>query len=239
MIYEPRDYRKPYQGDKQCYTVCVADSDLYIVSDQDETQSVIRWLRQLRTAVLTEIQRQPEFLTALSPLEPVTSHPLVIQMSKATGLAGVGPMAAVAGAIAEGIGLRLLERGETGIVENGGDLFIAHSEDLTVRLMAGTSSLSNRMGIRIRKEQMPVGLCTSSGTVGHSLSFGKADAVVILSKNTALADAVATATANIVQSEGDIEAALSFAMSIVGIMGVVVVVKDTFGAVGNLELVNL
>jgi hypothetical protein len=239
MIYEPREYRRPYIGVKKCYTVCVADSDLYIISDSDETQSVIRWIRQLRSAVVIEIQRQPDFLETLIPLAPVTEHPLVVRMAEASRVAGVGPMAAVAGAIAEGVGLRLIERGVTAIVENGGDLFIANSEDITVRLMAGTSSLTNHMGIRIRKDQMPVGLCTSSGTVGHSLSFGKADAVVILSKNTALADAVATATGNRVQSERDIETALQFAMGIEGILGAVIVVQEVFGAVGDIQLVNL
>ncbi len=239
MIYEPRNYRKSHSDKTESYTLCIADTDLLIISDWRDDQLVLRWMRQLRNEVIREIEIHKNFMDSFVPVVSSTNHPMVVRMADAARKAGVGPMAAVAGAIAEGVGLRLLEKGQTAIVENGGDLFLAHTEDMTVRLEAGASSLSGRIGIRIRKDQMPAGLCTSSGTTGHSVSFGKADAVAILSSNGALADAVATATANHVQRESDIESALHFALGIEGVTGAVIVVNDTFGALGDVELIHI
>lgn len=239
MIYEPRTYRDKGHRRVDQHEICIGDTDLFIISDWWNDELVSRWIRQLRSAILREIESHPHFLDALAPVTARTSHPLIQRMTDAACAASVGPMAAVAGAIAEGIGKRLLEMGQDAVVENGGDLFVAYHQDIIIRLMAGSSPLSNQMGIRIKKEQMPAGLCTSSGTVGHSLSFGKADAAVILSKNVALADAVATATANRVQTADDIASALEFASSIEGIEGALIVVGDAFGAIGQIELVKI
>ena len=103
--------------------------------------------------------------------------------------AGVGPMAAVAGALAEQVGQRLLKSTSEVIIENGGDIFIGARQILTVGVYAGGSPLSLKLGLRIDPAKGIRGICTSSGTVGHSLSFGKADAVCVLSDSCALADA--------------------------------------------------
>jgi len=132
-----------------------------------------------------------------------------------------------------------LEDSEEVIVENGGDVFLRTLKERTVAVYAGNSPLSGRLGLKISPSESPWGVCTSSGTVGHSLSFGKADAVVVLSRSTPLADAAATATCNIVERRQDIQKALNFARSIPGVLGTLVIFADTLGVWGEIELVRI
>ena len=164
---------------------------------------------------------------------------IVRRMCYAAQMAGVGPMAAVAGAISEFVGRELLKFSDEIIVENGGDIFIKSQQDRVVGIYAGDSPLSNKIGLRILAKDTPVGICTSSGKIGHSLSFGKADAVMILSKDTALADAVATAVGNIVKGADDMQKGIDYARRIEGVSGVVIIVEDKFGAWGDIYLVKL
>ncbi len=153
-------------------------------------------------------------------------------------------MAAVAGAIAEAVGRGLLADGEPEVmVENGGDIYLARQKSCDVAIFAGRSSLSNKVGLRIAASQMPLGICTSSGTVGHSLSLGEADSVTVLAKSTALADAVATRLGNEVKAvaggKSSVARALEQARSISGILGVVVICGETMGAIGEVELIAI
>ena len=148
-------------------------------------------------------------------------------------------MAAVAGAVAEHVGRRLLTFSEEIIVENGGDIFLKTAKPRTMGIFAGTSPLSYRIGIHIPPDQTPMGVCTSSGTLGHSRSFGRADAVVVLSPWTALADAVATAAGNRVKSPEDIHRALTFAMNIVDVTGILVILGEEIGVQGPIELATI
>jgi ApbE superfamily uncharacterized protein (UPF0280 family) len=151
----------------------------------------------------------------------------------------VGPMAAVAGAIAESVGTSLQAISRNVVVENGGDLYLASERETTVGVFAGRSPLSMRLGVRIPPEEMPCGLCTSSGQVGPSLSLGKADAVTVWASSTALADAAATALANRVAAQEDIEPTLDVARTTEGLKGALVVFQDRIGVWGPLELVKL
>ena len=148
-------------------------------------------------------------------------------------------MAAVAGAIAEFVGKELLRYSSEVIVENGGDIFVSTAEEVIVKIFAGASPLSQKIGIKVLPSEMPLGVCTSSGTVGPSLSFGKADAVTIVSPSTALADSVATAIGNRVKKTDDIAFSLKVAESLPGIKGVVIIVGEKMGVWGNIELLKL
>ena len=148
-------------------------------------------------------------------------------------------MAAVAGAIAQWVGESLLELSEQVIVENGGDIYLTAKRSVTVSIFAGGSPLSGKFGLRIPKRQMPLGICSSSATVGHSLSRGITDVVCLLSKSTALADATATALGNRVMGRADLEHVVHWADRIGGIIGGVVIVKDTMATWGDVELVEL
>lgn len=160
-------------------------------------------------------------------------------MAEAALKAGVGPMAAVAGAIAEAVGRDLLEHSSDIIIENGGDLFIKTTRERVVGIHAGDSLFSGKLGLTIRPTETPCGICTSSGTLGHSLSFGKADAVTIVSASASLADAAATACCNRIQSPEDISTALSAARGIEGVSGVIIVIADRIGAAGDVRLVRI
>jgi hypothetical protein len=157
-------------------------------------------------------------------------------MIEAGRQAHVGPMAAVAGAIAECVGRELLAFSPEIIVENGGDIFLKILRKRTVGLYAGNSPLTGKIGLEINPQDTPLGVCTSSGTVGHSLSYGKADAVVVLAASAALADAAATAIGNRVKKPEDIDGVLEFARGIGNLKGIVIVVGKNVGAWGDVKL---
>ena len=148
-------------------------------------------------------------------------------------------MASVAGAIAEFVGKDLIPLSPEVICENGGDIFIASSQERVVGVFAGKSPLSLKVGLRIKPGDTPLGVCSSSGTVGHSMSFGRADTVCVLSRSTSLADAAATSIGNLIEGREDIERGLKYGCQIRGIIGVLIIVGETMGMRGNLELANL
>ncbi len=165
--------------------------------------------------------------------------PIVREMIRTSRLAQVGPMAAVAGAIAQYVSKDLLALSKEVIVENGGDIFLSVRKERVIGIYAGSSPLSLKIGIRIDPADSPIGVCTSSGTVGHSLSFGRADAVCILSASAALADAAATAVGNLVHEKKDIETGLEKGKEIPGVLGTLIIVGDRTGAWGNIRLTQL
>jgi ApbE superfamily uncharacterized protein (UPF0280 family) len=147
-------------------------------------------------------------------------------------------MAAVAGAIAEGVGTDLLSMTDAVIVENGGDIFLSVPQAVTVAIYAGASPLSMRVGVRIAPGS-PMAMCTSSGTIGHSLSLGRADAVCVLAKDAALADAAATAIGNAIRRASDIRRALTAGRAIPGVTGIVAIMGTEMGACGDVSLVRV
>jgi ApbE superfamily uncharacterized protein (UPF0280 family) len=160
------------------------------------------------------------------------------QMSEISHKVGVGPMAAVAGAFAEHIACELKNRFSIQeiIVENGGDIYADIKNDINISIFAGESPLSEKIGLHIEAEESPLGICTSSGTVGPSLSFGKADAVMIVCKDVLLADAYATAFANRIQTTDDINPVLELISSKKDILSALLVKDDKMGIIGKFEM---
>jgi hypothetical protein len=237
-MYEERVYRNLFKGTNLTFfDLVVFETDLRIGANKNLYDTSVKLVNYYRKELEEYIKRKPLFLTSLEPVEPEEdSSDIVKKMCVAAKKAGVGPMAAVAGAISESVGIGLLDYSDEVIVENGGDIFIKTVVPRKVGIYAGTSPLSEKIAFNIMPEETPVGICTSSGTVGHSLSFGKADAAAIISKDTFLADAVATAAGNIVKSSDDIEKALEFASGIEGVEGALVIVGDKMGIWGNVNL---
>ncbi len=237
-IYEPRTYRNRVRGkDLVSFNVTVKETDLYIRARKNLRSKAERLVEKYRGILEKYIERNPEFLTTLEPFSTGDGAPLIVRsMAESAAAAGVGPMAAVAGAIAEYVGKELLEYSPEVIVENGGDIFMKSLSKRTVSIYAGDSPLSNRIALEIEPEDTPFGICTSSGTVGHSLSYGKADAVVILSPSASLADAVATAVCNKIRTADDIPAGLEFAETIPGLKGTIIIIGDKIGVRGKLRL---
>jgi len=145
----------------------------------------------------------------------------------------------VAGAIAEAVGRDLLASSAEVIVENGGDIFLALEKGRMVGIYAGDSPFTGKLALQIGPGETPMGICTSSGTVGHSLSFGKADAVIVLSPSAALADAAATAVGNVVEDSDDIPGAVEFAQGLDGVDGVVVIKGERMGMWGRVKLADM
>jgi len=239
-MFQPRTYRETVQNqDLVCFRVCLAETDLQIAAARDLSAEALAAAKEARGEVQAEIVRNRAFLTSLEPLPtPEDATPLVKRMYEATTAAGVGPMAAVAGALAEYVGDALLRHSPQVIVENGGDVFLATRTERIVSVHAGTSSLSGRVGLRIPPDSR-LGICTSSGTVGHSLSMGKADAGLIIAIDTALADAVATGFANRITSACTIQEALDWARAVPGVLQALGIVGDTMGVWGSFELTTL
>jgi hypothetical protein len=164
---------------------------------------------------------------------------IVRDMAQAARVAGVGPMAAVAGAIAEVVGKDLLVYTPEVIVENGGDIFMKVSQTSLIGVYAGESPFTGKIALEINPEETPLGICTSSGTVGHSLSLGSADAVIVLSHSTSLADAAATAIGNKVIAADDINVLIEQVKAMPGLVGVVIIKGDRMGMWGKVKLVSL
>jgi uncharacterized protein len=204
-------------------------------------ETVIENIKNLRSEIESYIELCPEFATTLIPISQTIDAPSIVQdMINAAAAAGVGPMAAVAGAIAQHAARAAYETdGKEVIIENGGDIFLYSDEEVAVSLYAGSSPLAHRLAFRIKSGELPLAVCSSSGAMGHSKSFGTADLVTVTGKNAALADAVATSLCNLVQSKTDIEKVLEKAESLAGINGVLIIKGDKLGMVGQLpELVR-
>ena len=122
------------------------------------------------------------------------------------------------------------------IVENGGDIYAALCQDIDISVFAGPSPLSEKVGLHIEAAFAPLGICTSSGTVGPSLSFGKADAVMIICQDTSLADTYATAFANTIQTADDIQSCIEKIKEKQEILAAMVIKDDKMGICGNFEL---
>ncbi len=223
------------------YRVKVETTDLYIRSKKNFSEFIKKRVVKLRQDIEGEIKRNPKFLTALSPIQPNHKQiPMVVKlMYDASQKAKVGPMASVAGAIAHMIGEEIRGKSPEVIVENGGDIYLCVREEVKISIYAGDSPFSGKIGIKIDPSMSPLGVCTSSATVGHSLSLGRADSFTVVSKNTSLADAVATGGANRIINKNDIEKAIEYALAIDGVLGAVAIYKDVIGAKGNIELCEI
>lgn len=240
--YRERTYRRRVAaGRLASFEVRIKETDLHILASTDLSEAATNLVLQYRGQLENHIAGAQEFLTSLVPLTASSlATPIIKAMQRASTATAVGPMAAVAGAMAEFVGRGLLAAGaQEVVVENGGDIFLARRQECVVGIFAGTSPLSNRVGIRIDPSRMPLGVCTSSGRIGHSLSLGQADAVTVLAADTCLADAAATRLGNEVKNSGDIDHALAVAQTISGLDGVVIIQDQRMGAWGKVELVQL
>jgi len=239
--YKERDYRDLIEGkDLISFQIKEGESDLYIRANQELASYARQLLIIYRGQIESYIDSHPLFKRTLLPYPQDDEVPEIINsMVQATNLCGVGPMATVAGAIAEFVGKELLNYSSEVIVENGGDIFIKSNKERKASIFAGESPLSQKIILKIEAQKNFVGICTSSGTVGPSLSFGKADAVTVISDSVLLADAAATAVGNIVKSKEDIEKGLIYAQKLKGIKSVIIIKEDKMGLWGEVNFTVL
>ena len=237
-MYEERVYRGWVNSkDLVGFQVTVKETDLFILAERELSNETSNSIREFREEIEKYIAKDPDFQTSLKPHKSKSNaSPIIKDMAMAAALAGVGPFASVAGAIAEYVGKSLLKHSPQVIIENGGDIFLKSSKDRIVGIYAGSSSFNKKIALEIKASDTPMGICTSSGTVGHSLSFGKADAVVVLSKSTPLADAAATRIGNLIKKKTDIPKGIKFAQKISGLRGVVIIKDDKMGIWGKVKI---
>ena len=239
-MYKERAYRSwTKSGDLVFFEVIEKETDLAVYAATNLEPQARAALLTCRRELEDYIRTHPAFAASLEPVAAVSDAPAVVASMAAAGLkAGVGPMAAVAGAVADHVGRALSGLSGELIVENGGDIFIKSSQKRTLGIYAGDESpFTGTVALEIGPRENGVGICTSSGTVSHSLSFGKSDAVVIISEDTALADAMATAAGNRIKAPDDIAAAIEYAKSIEGVLGILVMTGRKMGSWGEITLV--
>lgn len=224
--------------------VTVLETDLWIGVDETNYSSdlekfVFEKVFGLRSEIDAYLKRVPEFFDSFSTVNPGDDAPEICKkMASAASCAGIGPKSAVAGAFSEYIGKQIENEfsPEELVVENGGDIYLNIKNELAVSVYAGNSPLSEKVGIRIPPEFSPLGICTSSGTVGHSISYGKADAIMVACKNTLLADALATAYGNKINTEKDINAVVEEINNKPEILSAIIIKGDKIAICGNFEL---
>lgn len=196
-------------------------------------------VKELRAILETYLLIDPVFGKTFEPRRVEPNAPEIVRiMAEAAERAGVGPMAAVAGAFSEAVGRYLMDRFDIQelVVENGGDIFLKINRNLLMSVFAGNSPLSEKIGIEIPAEESPLGVCTSAGTVGPSVSFGKADAAMIVCKNTALADAFATGFGNRVKTPEDVQTVINQTEQFPEIRSAVLICRDKIGIRGKFEM---
>lgn len=239
-IYEERFYRywhRNFQGNS--YEVKYRQTNLWVRTDGIFRKEITALVVKSHNEILQYASRNPSFIPSLTPLPFDSTAPRIVKaMLRAAIETDVGPMAAVAGAIAERIGEMLLPLSPGNIiVENGGDCFIHSEHDIFVGIYGGKNSrISKPIKVKIRYDQLPICVCTSSSTSGHSLSFGKAHAVTVFSKDGAFADAASTAIANALKHPSHIEPVLSRWGRHHKIIALVAMVGNSIGFYGDIEI---
>jgi uncharacterized protein len=208
-----------------------------ILSDRQQAiQAAIESIRRNRQELELYVRANPKFLYTLEPIV-APEKPLVANlMAIAAQKAAVGPMAAVAGALADLAVEDMKREGcEVAVVEDGGEISASSNRPIDVAVAAGEELLSKRFGFRLA--EFPIGVATSSGRFSHALSFGDAEAAIVFCKDAALADAAATAVGNVVKGEDaqvGIQAGINRGLSIEDVDGVLILYKGQVGTAGKI-----
>jgi len=239
MKYEERFYRNLISSELIFCTVQVEESDLFILAEKDVSSEAEIELRKQRQFLKQYIKLFPDFYYSFEPIRCKDSAPEIVRiMGDASLLCNVGPMATVAGAIAEMVGKKLLKISKQVIIENGGDIFLMTEKERTISIFAGSSPLSMKVGIRLKPRDHSFGVATSSSKVGHSTSFGTADSVTVICPTATLADGLATHICNwkIDSDFSDIKKKIK---NFPFLEGIVVIKGKKMFAWGDLEIVYL
>ncbi len=234
MAHNKRTYRSRLS--RHGFRVKIAQTDLWIEGDKKLKPLATTVAMELRHQLELYLERHKGFAESLLPIQPLSGAPEIVKrMCIASKAANVGPMAAVAGTIAQMVGERLKLKASEGAVENGGDVFLWGEGNRKVGILSKDPSLSKELALEVKVAD-GLGICTSSAKIGHSLSLGEAHAVTVVSSNASLADAWATALANMIKDEGSVEKVIKLAQEIPNIKGVVAIASGKIGAWGELKL---
>lgn len=216
----------------------IDETNILLKTDLQE-HNLHNFILRQRLELIRYIRNHNNFLTSFEPLDVVENPYIAKIMSKAGQIADVGPMAAVAGTLSELSMYFLVKNGSKYVIlENGGDIALKVNKDVIMGLYAGTSSLSGNIGFKIKHKKTPMGICTSSGTVGHSISLGRADSVTVFADRASIADALATSIANMANGDFDNDAvqnSLDKADNYKEFFrGVMIIVGESAGTIGKI-----
>jgi uncharacterized protein len=221
------------------FQVRVEETDMLVMAEKFLKKEAQEEVEKQRSIIKGYIQNHPEFYTSFSPVRCESEEEIIRLMCDSARMTETGPMASVAGAIAEVTGKKILPFTEQVFIENGGDIFVKMDKDFNVGIYTGDASLSFRLGLKIRGGNSPIGIATSSGTIGHSFSYGKADAVTVISGSASLSDGSATYFGNLITGDkigkGAIEKEIKRFPFIEGML--IIKGREIF-AWGNIELVT-
>lgn len=235
-----RDSVRPQDGEVR-FLVAVEQTDLLVVAEKNLQEAVASHVSQVRGDIKNWIMFHPDFAESLVPVAvPDTAPDIVRAMAEAAARCNVGPMAAVAGGVAQSVADVFVGESPNILVENGGDVYIHSTRERVVALLAEPESGST-IGLKIEADAFPVAVCASSGTIGHSLSLGSGDLVAVIARDGRFADAAATALCNMLKSEDDMDSVLARARELAefGLSGVFAQFDQKVAAWGALELVAL
>lgn len=218
-----------------CARIEIEETAATIGAERKYLSQAVGAIRTARLEIERQIRRDQFFLTSMEPYEPQPDSGRVIhRMCKASAAAGVGPMAAVAGTIAQEALEAMVGAGcAHGWVDNGGDVALVLDEPITMEIFSDPAK-NTAYALELPATEVPKGVCTSSGTLGHSISFGNADAVVVMAEDAVLADALATAVGNRVKSAADLATCFDDFRATSGFLGGVAMCSgsvSTFGRV--------
>ncbi|NOR76225.1 MAG: UPF0280 family protein [Draconibacterium sp.] len=244
-LFQPRTYRSQFNSQRFTgFEISYLETDLWIGIDTVSFQPEIKELalakiKSLRHKFDEYIKVEPFFKKSLKPFQPSGFAPSeAIEMATEAEKAGIGPMSAVAGLFAREVGEDIIQNFSVKelVIENGGDIFVLLKDELVLSVFAGESILSERIGLVIPADKSKLGICTSAGTVGPSLSYGKVDAVVVICEDILLADAFATALGNKVKSPNDVEKVIKQSEKYPEILSLLIICEDKIGIRGNYEM---
>lgn len=236
-----RTYRADQQPDLVSFQIVIEETDLWVAARADLSAPMADHVRLLRGQIRSYAAIHPDFLPSLTPLRAAPGAPEIVRrMCAATGLTGVGPMAAVAGTVAQMVAEKFCADSPDLLVENGGDTFLFSTRDRHIGILAMPEE-DMRLCVPVRADEFPCSFCASSARIGHSLSFGKADLVVTRSRDAALADAAATALANALGGAEAMDRVLDMARNWegIGLDGVFAQCEERIGVWGKMELAVL
>jgi len=243
MMYQPRTYRQELNRDRfYTFAVQYLETDIMIGVNHSAYCSPMKitcadTIRSVRKLVDNYATEHYDFLHSHQPVPEDPDAPPAVRKMIACGIqSGTGPMSSVAGLFAFETGRKMLEFYDIKelMLENGGDIYLVNNAIIYVTIFAGDSPLSNKLAIEVPPGEW--GISTSSGTVGHSVSYGRADAVTILCKDPVMSDAWATSIANRIQQEDDIEEVLKFVETHNEILGCVIIIKEKAGIRGMFNI---